>query len=129
MGAFALLTHAKCVIETVRKKMKRIDRIGKFFNLFLGILYIPLSLFSWILQMASERTMGATNPLYINLINIFCVIASLIPLLCIAGILLSIVFRRKGCSVFSLVIQFLPLVIFLLNLLLLAVAELLPAVI
>ena len=109
--------------------MKRIDRIGKFFNLFLGILYIPLSLFSWLLQMASESTMCATNPLYINLINIFCVIAFLIPLLCIAGILLSIVFRRKGCSVFSFVIQFLPLVIFLLNLLLLAVAELLPAVI
>ena len=109
--------------------MKRIDRIGKFFNLFLGILYIPLSLFSWLLQMASESTMGATNPLYINLINIFCVIAFLIPLLCMAGILLSIVFRRKGRSVFSFVIQFLPLVIFLLNLLLLAVAESLPAVI
>ncbi len=109
--------------------MKRIDRIGKFFNLIVGILYIPLSLFSWLLQMASESTMGATNPLYIYLINIFCVIAFLIPLLCIAGILLSIVFRRKGRSVFSFVIQFLPLVIFLLNLLLLAVAESLPAVI
>ena len=109
--------------------MKRIDRIGKIFNLILGILYIPLSLFSWLLQMASESTMSATNPLYINFINIFCVIAFLIPLLCVAGILLSIVFRRKGRSVFSFVIQFLPLVIFLLNLLLLAVAESLPAVI
>ena len=109
--------------------MKRIDRIGKIFNSILGILYIPLSLFSWISQMASESTMGATNPLYINFINIFCVIAFLFPLMCIAGILLSIVFRRKGRSVFSIVIQFLPLVIFLLNLLLLAVAESLPAVI
>ena len=109
--------------------MKRIDRIGKIFNFILGILYIPLSLFSWLLQMASESIIDAANPLYINLINIFCVIAFLIPLLCMAGILLSIVFRRKGRSVFSFVIQFLPLVIFLLNLLLLAVAESLPVVI
>lgn len=109
--------------------MKKIDKIGKYFNLILGVLYVPISLFSWLLPMVSESTMSATNPLYINLINIFCVIAFLIPLLCIAGILSSILIRRKGHSVFSFVIQFLPLVIFLLNFLLLAVAESLPAVI
>ena len=106
--------------------MKKIDKIGKKLNLILGILYVPLSLFSWLLQMASESTMSATNPLYINLINVFCVISFLIPLLCIAVILLSIVLRKKGHSVFSVVIQFLPLAIFLLNLILLAAAESLP---
>jgi len=32
--------------------------------------------------MASEYTIGATNPVFITLIDIFCVIAFAIPLLC-----------------------------------------------
>ena len=109
--------------------MKRLDKIGKIFNIALGILYIPLSLFCWLLQMVSESTMGANNPLYISLINIFCIIAFLIPFLCIAGICLSVILRRKEHSVLSFIIQFLPLVVFLFNLLLLAVIESLPTVI
>ena len=109
--------------------MQKIEKISKVFNIVLGVVYIPLSLFSWLLQMASEGTIDATNPLYITLIEIFCIISFIIPFLCIAGIIISVIFRKKGYSKCSLVIQFLPLVIFALNLMLLCYAESMPAII
>lgn len=109
--------------------MKKTEKLGRLFNLILGVIYIPLSFFSWLLQMASEGTFDANNPLYITLIEIFCFIAFIIPILCIAGILMSVILRRRGHSMLSFVIQFLPLVIFILNLILFAIAESLPATI
>lgn len=107
--------------------MKKLDQLGILFNIILTVVYVPLSLFSWLLQMASESTIGVTNLLYISLIDVFCVIAFLIPLLCIAAIVLSVVLRKKGYCVSSFVVQFVPLVIFILNIVLLAFAETLPA--
>lgn len=109
--------------------MKKIDKLGRVFNIILGIAYIPLSLFSWLLQMVSESTIDATNPLYITLIEIFCIISFIIPLLCIVGIIISVVLRKKGYSISSVVIQFLPLAIFILNIILLCFAESIPAII
>ncbi len=77
--------------------------------------------------MASEGTIDATNPVYINLINIFCIISFVIPFLCVAGIVGSFILRKKGHNILSLVIQFVPLVIFILNMILLAFAESFPA--
>ena len=71
------------------------DKIGKIFSIFLGVAYIPLSLFSWLFQMTSESTIDATNQLYITLIDIFCVISFIIPFLCAAGITVSVILRKK----------------------------------
>lgn len=109
--------------------MRKFDKVGRVFNIILSVAYIPLSLFSWLLQMASENTIDATNPLYITLINVFCIISFFVPLLCVAGIVMSVILRKKGYSIFSFVIQFLPLVIFILNLVLLCFAESIPAMI
>jgi len=109
--------------------MKKLDKIGTVFNIILGASYIPLSLFSWLLQMASESTIDASNPLYITLIEIFCIISLIIPFLCIAGIIVSLILRKKGYSISSFVVQFLPLVIFILNIILLCIAESIPAII
>ena len=109
--------------------MKKLDKIGKIFNVILGITYIPLSLFSWLLQMASEVTMDATNSIYITLINVFCVVCFIIPLLCIAGIIVSVNLRKKGYSKSSFIVQFVPLVIFILNLILLFVTDFIPTAI
>ncbi len=106
--------------------MKKIDKLGKIFNIILSVLYIPLSLFSWLMQMVSVDTIDATNPLYITWINIFCIISFLIPLLCIAGIVVSVLLRRKGHSVSSFIVQFIPLAVFILNLVFLFFADLIP---
>lgn len=106
--------------------MTKLDKLGRILNVILGITYVPLSLFSWLSQMVSEGTIGATNQSYIALVDIFCMVAFIIPLLCIAGIFVSVLLRRKGYSTLSFVIQFVPLLIFILNWVLLAFAETLP---
>ena len=55
--------------------MKTMNKVSMMLNWILGVTYIPLSLFSWLLQMASEGTIDTTNPTYINMINVFCFIA------------------------------------------------------
>lgn len=108
--------------------MKKLDKVSVVLNIILGVTYIPLSLFSWLLQMASESAIDATNQLYISLIEIFCVISFIIPFLCAAGIIVSVILRKKGLSIFSFIIQFLPLVIFVLNLILFCCAESIPSI-
>ena len=106
--------------------MRKIDKLGRILNTILCVLYIPLSLFSWLVQMVSVDTIDATNPLYITWINIFCIISFFIPLLCIAGIVASILLRRKGYSVPSFIVQFIPLAVFVLNLVFLFFADFIP---
>lgn len=106
--------------------MKKSDIVGLVFNIVLGTLYIPFSIACWLLMMASESTIDATNPVYINLVNAFCTISFIIPLLCPPSIVLSVILRIKKHRVISFVVQFIPLILFGLNLLLLYLAELLP---
>lgn len=106
--------------------MKKLDKLGVVFNIVLGIFYLPFSFFCFILLMASELTIGATNPVYIRMIDIFCFVDFFIPLLCLVGIALSIWFRKKGYSILSFVIQFLPLAVFALNLVFLFVTDFIP---
>ncbi len=119
-------------IEPIHNKIsstKKLDRVGYIFNIVLSIVYIPISWFCWLLFMASEATIDATNPTFIILINIFCWITLLIPFLCFLGIFISVRFRKKGHSVWSFIVQFLPLIMFGMNLLLLFIAESLPSTI
>lgn len=109
--------------------MKKLDKVGRVFNVILSVIYVPLSLFSWLLVMASEATIGATNPLFITLINIFCFISFVNSLLFFVGIILSVILRNKGYSVPSFVVQFIPLAIFVLNLAFGVFTDFIPAMI
>ncbi len=106
--------------------MTKTNKIGIIFNIVLGALYLPMSLFSFLLIMASDGTIDATNALYINLIRVFCFICFVIPFLCVAGVVSSIILRIKGHKHLSFIIQFLPLIIFVLNLIFLAIVETIP---
>lgn len=81
----------------------------------LSIFYFPISGFSMLIVMASEGTIGVTNQLYINLITVFCYLTISIPILCIICIALSVILRIKRKNIASFCIQFIPLVIFILN--------------
>ena len=109
--------------------MNKLDKLGVVFNIILSVLYVPMSFFSCLLMMASEGTIDATNQLYINLITVFCYITGLVPLICILGIAFSVFFRKRKRSILSFVIQFLPLVVFVLNVIFLFYIETLPPII
>ena len=106
--------------------MKKLDKLGVVLNIVLGVFYLPFSFFCFLLLMVSESAIGATNQIYICMIDIFCFVDFFIPLLCLVGIALSIWFRKKGYSIFSFVIQFLPLVVFVLNLVFGFVTDFIP---
>lgn len=109
--------------------MKKLDTIGTVLNVVLGVLYCPLSVFCLFLQMASESTIDATNEVYIALVNIFCIVALIIPFLCVAGIVASVILRKKGHSILSFIIQFVPLLVFFLDLILSFIGGSVPAII
>ena len=106
--------------------MKKLDKLGIVFNVVLSVFYIPFSFFCFMLLMVSEMAIGATNPIYICIIDVFCVVDFFIPLLCLVGIALSIWFRKKGYTICSFVIQFLPLVVFVLDLVFLFLTDFIP---
>ena len=102
--------------------MKRMDRIAGILTLVLGILYIPLSLFSFLMLMALESTIGLTNQLYIILIDVFCGVSFAIPGLCVAGTVLAFIFRKK--PILAIIFSVCPLCVFVLNILFLALTDL-----
>ncbi|MBE7021109.1 MAG: hypothetical protein E7411_06735 [Ruminococcaceae bacterium] len=103
--------------------MKKIEKIGYVFNIILTILYIPISLFSFLLGMLSETVMDTTSQMLIRLIHISSCVAMIVPVLCFIGILFSIRCRKKGYIIWSFVLQFAPLVIFCLNFILIYIID------
>jgi len=106
--------------------VNKLNKISRILNVVLGFFYLPLSVVSFFLTMASEGTIDATNTAYIQLINLFCFISFIIPFICVISVVLSVVFRKKGHSIMSIIVQFLPMIIFLINMILLSLAENLP---
>ena len=96
--------------------MKKADKAYRICHIALCILYFPLSLFSWGMMMVSESTIDVTDKLYVMLIDIFCVVSFLIPFLCIGGLLLSRFLKKKDHK-WAFGVQFIPLAVFILNLL------------
>ena len=105
--------------------MKKFEKAGYVLNIVLTILYIPMSLFSFLLGMLSEVVMDTTNQIFISLINISSCVAMLVPIFCFVGILFSVRCRKKGYIVWSFVLQFVPLIIFSVNLLLIYIIDVL----
>lgn len=96
--------------------MQKTDKAYRVCHVVLCILYLPMSVFSWLMMMASESTIGVTDQLYVLLIDIFCVVSFLIPFLCIGCILLSRFLKKKDHK-WAFAVQFIPLAVFILNLL------------
>ena len=55
--------------------MNKIEIVSKALNVILGVIYIPISFFSWLFMMASETTISQTNTIYISLMQIFGFVA------------------------------------------------------
>ncbi len=107
----------------------KIDRIGKICNWILGILYIPWAFISSLMGMVSEGFMEANNPVLLTLLDIICGLSLVNAFLCLFAVPVAVLLKRKGYSLLSISITFLPLILSLLNFGLLAITDLIPAVI
>ena len=94
--------------ERKNNRYNELDRIGIVTNIFLSVLYVFLSFIGMM-----TITLG-DNPDNVTLmIEIIGYIGISMPYISIASIFISIFARKKGKSKFSFVIQFFPLIMFL----------------
>ncbi len=101
-----------CVIVPNKANYTKLDITGIVFNILLGIVYVPLS---WVgISTVFFADSIDRVPLPEQLFIFFLILLGLsLPCLSIVSIGLSVLFRKSGKKVLSFLIQFLPLVVFL----------------
>lgn len=95
--------------------MKSLKTVSLVTQNVLFVLYIPLTIFSWLMGMGSEGAIGATNGLYIFLANLVSWLSVPVSLFFFMGMIQSLILRGKGKYGKAIIWQFLPLAFFLLN--------------
>ena len=109
--------------------MKNLKSISLVTQNVLFALYIPLSVFSWLMGMASEGAIGATNGLYVFLVRFVGWLSVPAALFFFVGMIQSLILRSKGEYVRAMVWQFAPLIGFGLLCGLSVLSDLLPRMI
>lgn len=120
---FAIII-AIIAIGTIKGKNKqsnnKLDEMGRIFNIVLSVLYIPLSFFSIIMGLFIWDS-PLKNELDKTIRTIVTYVSIPMPLICITSIVLSTMLRKKRMSKLSFCMQFLPIALFILNILALTI--------
>ena len=95
-----------------RENYNRLDKLGFIFNIILSVLYIPISLFG-IFSLFAADSMFMYPETIQKIIDLMITVGVSLPFLSVLGIALSVLFRRKGKSILSFIVQFVPLILFL----------------
>lgn len=97
-----------------------LDKKGVVFNIVLSIIYIPLSIMGIFTIFFFDAPTTNYSALKMSLLYTITYLGFSIPILSIAGIFTSVIMRRRGKSKFSFIIQFLPLLVFVIMLILIS---------
>jgi len=89
-----------------------LDKKGVIFNIVLSCIYVPLSIAGVFTIFFWDAPTTNYSELKILLLDIITWIGLSIPLLSIASIFTSAITRKRGKSKFSFIIQFLPILVF-----------------
>ena len=89
-----------------------LDKKGVIFNIVLSCIYVPLSIAGIFTIFFWDAPTTNYSELKILLLDIITWIGLSIPLLSIACIFTSAITRKRGKSKFSFIIQFLPILVF-----------------
>lgn len=100
-----------CIFLPKRVQYNKLDKIGLVLNIILSVIYVPISLFGvFSVMMADAMHMYSETVKIILSFMIYLGIS--LPIISIASIALSVFFRKKGKSVLSFFLQFIPLFVF-----------------
>lgn len=100
-----------CVFLPKRVQYNKLDKIGLALNIILSVIYVPISLFGvFSVMMADAMHMYSETVKIILSFMIYLGIS--LPIISIVSIALSVFFRKKGKSVLSFFLQFIPLFVF-----------------
>lgn len=91
---------------------KSLDKKGVVFNIVLSCIYVPLSIAGVFTIFFWDAPTTNYSKLKILLLDIITWIGLSIPLFSIASIFTSAITRKRGKSKFSFIIQFLPILVF-----------------
>ena len=123
MGILKILAVIVLVIAIFSPKKNgyeynSLDKKGVIFNIVLSCVYVPLSIAGVFTIFFWDAPTTNYSELKILLLNIITWIGLSIPLLSIASIFTSVITRKRGKSKFSFIIQFLPILVFIVMLVL-----------
>ncbi len=110
------------IIENKKRKENMIkysllDSIGIVFNLFLSILYVPFSLFTIVGGIFTDYIPEGME--FIVIANAFVYMH--MPIICLISLILSVRLRCSRKSIISFIIQFVPIIFFILSLVLVSI--------
>lgn len=95
-----------------KRDYNKLDRLSFIFNIILSICYVPISLFGFFSVFAAD-SMSMHAKFIQKIIEIMIVIGLTIPYVSILSILFSVILRKKGKSILGFIIQFIPLILFI----------------
>ena len=102
-----------CLFVAPSRKYTKLDKVSLATNVVLAILYLPISLFGVFLVFAAD-SMFMYSELIQKIISFMIYLGLTLPFVSVASIVLSVVLRKKGKSLVSFLIQFVPLFLALL---------------
>ena len=113
IGIFVCVVIAIVIGIVIPKKeyYTKLDKIGFIFNIILSVLYVPMSLCG-IFFLFSADSMFMYSETIQKIIDLMITIGITLPFVSVLGILLSVIFRKKGKRILGFTIQFIPLVLF-----------------
>ena len=95
-----------------KQQYNRLDKAGFVCNIILSILYVPISIFG-IFSLFAADSMFMYPEFIQKIIEVMIGLGISLPFTSVISIVLSVVFRRRGKRILSFVIQFLPLILFI----------------
>ena len=113
IGIFLCVVVAIVIGTVIPKKenYNKLDKIGFIFNIILSVLYVPMSLYGTFYIFAVDR-MSLYSATIQKIIALMIKMGVTLPYISVLGIVLSVIFRKKGKRILSFTIQFVPLILF-----------------
>ena len=99
------------IVIPKKENYTKLDKIGFIFNIILSILYVPMSLYG-IFSLFAADSMFMYSKTIQKIIELMITIGITLPFASVLGIVLSVIFRKKGKRILGFIIQFIPLVLF-----------------
>ena len=114
IGIFLCIVVAIVIGTVIPKKenYNKLDKIGFIFNIILSVLYVPMSLYG-IFSLFAADSMFMYSETIQKIIDLMITIGITLPFVSVLGIVLSVIFRKKGKRILSFTIQFIPLILFI----------------
>ena len=114
VGLFLCVVVAIVIGTVIPKKenYNKLDKIGFIFNIILSVLYVPMSLCGIFFLFAADSMFMYSETIQ-KIIDLMITIGITLPFVSVLGIVLSVIFRKKGKRILSFTIQFIPLILFI----------------